>query len=195
MRRRLAADLSCTGPARKSCQASIAKICRFSEVRICRIDCPSRLEHKGRIAIVTKREAECGGREGADRRAALFADGEVVWSRRPDAGVKSRAGSKGVRRGDGGKQALAHQGEREVSRKPLRREGRLIPACTCGSRAFAQVSCAGAPGAAATRPSLRPRLCGEGDERGTTRADSVARGWSHVSTSWMSQEGRQRDCS
>jgi hypothetical protein len=24
-----------------------------------------------------------------DRRTALFADGEVVWSRRPDAGVKS----------------------------------------------------------------------------------------------------------
>jgi len=39
-------------------------------------------------------------------------DGEIVWSRRPDAGVKSRAGCKGVLRDDGGKQALAHQGER-----------------------------------------------------------------------------------
>ena len=28
--------------------------------------------HKGRIAIVTKREAGCGGREGAVRRAALM---------------------------------------------------------------------------------------------------------------------------
>src|SRR5579883_1845396 len=30
----------------------------------------SRLKHEGRIAVVTKREAECGGREGAVRRAA-----------------------------------------------------------------------------------------------------------------------------
>ena len=49
------------------------------------------------------------------------ADGEAVWSRRPDAGVKSCAGSKGVLRGDGGKQALAHQGERGISRKATAR--------------------------------------------------------------------------
>jgi hypothetical protein len=44
---------------------------------------------EGRIAIVTTREAGCGGREGADRRAATFADGEAVWSWRPEAGAKS----------------------------------------------------------------------------------------------------------
>jgi len=32
----------------------------------------------------------------------------------PDAGVKSCACSKGQARGDGGKQALAHQGERGI---------------------------------------------------------------------------------
>jgi hypothetical protein len=43
-----------------------------------------------------------------------------VWSRRPDAGVKSCAGSKGLPRGDGGNQALAHQGEHGVSRSTNR---------------------------------------------------------------------------
>jgi hypothetical protein len=54
--------------------------------------------------------------------SAADADGEVVWSWRPDAGVKlvERSAS------DGGKTA-GHRGEREVSRKPLRREGRMPP--------------------------------------------------------------------
>jgi hypothetical protein len=30
--------------------------------------------------------------------SGMFADGEIVWSRRPDAGVKSCAGRKGLRR-------------------------------------------------------------------------------------------------
>jgi len=45
---------------------------------------------EGRIAVVTKREAECGGRADADRRTALAADGEVVWSWHPLAGAKFR---------------------------------------------------------------------------------------------------------
>jgi hypothetical protein len=35
-----------------------------------------------------ERGAGCGGRSGDARRAALVADGEVVWSWRPDAGAK-----------------------------------------------------------------------------------------------------------
>ena len=55
---------------------------------------------------------------------------------------------------------LVHRGEREVSRKALRSEGRSDSACTCGQRAHAQdFSCACAVGAAGTRPSLRPRQC------------------------------------
>ena len=57
--------------------------------------------------------------------------------------------------GDGGKRDGSPRRAR-ISRKPSRREGRSVSACTCGSRARANLLCAGAPGAAATRPSLRP---------------------------------------
>jgi hypothetical protein len=43
---------------------------------------------EGRSAIVTRREAGCDGRFAAARRAAGEADGEIVWSRSPDAGIK-----------------------------------------------------------------------------------------------------------
>ena len=57
------------------------------------------------------------------------ADGEVVWSWRPDAGVKlvERSAS------DGGKQA-GHRGEREVSRKTIaqgRPDASAEPVCSC----------------------------------------------------------------
>jgi hypothetical protein len=58
--------------------------------------------HKGRIAIVTKREAGCGGRGCADGRAALDADGEVVWSWRAHAGAKFAMMLIKHRAGDGG---------------------------------------------------------------------------------------------
>jgi len=43
---------------------------------------------EGRFAIVTDVGCGCGGREGARLTSGADADGEVVWSRRPDAGVK-----------------------------------------------------------------------------------------------------------
>src|ERR1700736_2060650 len=51
------------------------------------------------------------------------ADGEVVWSWRPDAGVKLRSDfcAATVAKEPG------HRGEREVSRKPSRRESRMFP--------------------------------------------------------------------
>jgi hypothetical protein len=68
---------------------------------------------EGRIAIVTTREAGCGGRGCADRRAAHDADGEVVWSWRAHAGAKFAQ--------DDARTTVAikpvHRGEREVSRK------------------------------------------------------------------------------
>src|ERR1700756_717077 len=39
----------------------------------------------------------------------------------------------------------------------------VVTACTCGFRARANYLCAGAPGAAATRPSLRPLTFEEGE--------------------------------
>ena len=61
---------------------------------------------------------------------AVAADGEAVWSWRPDAGVKSRGSIHAamVARKPG------HQGERGVSRKPSRRESRIAsaePVCSC----------------------------------------------------------------
>ena len=40
-----------------------------------------------------------------------------------------------------------HRGERAISRKPLRREGRLSPPGSVVFALFAQIFCAGAPGA------------------------------------------------
>jgi hypothetical protein len=52
---------------------------------------------------------------------------------------------------------LVHRGEREVSRKPLRREGRCDAALTCGLRAFCASFLREGPRVhAGTRSSLRP---------------------------------------
>ncbi len=51
------------------------------------------------------------------------ADGEVVWSWRPDAGVKLA----GVSANDGGKKARSPGRARSKPLKPLRREGRVTP--------------------------------------------------------------------
>src|SRR5579871_5546234 len=110
---------SCPVPAgalHERCQALRAKIFRFSEFLICRMVRISRLGTRG-VRVVTKREAECGGREGVVRRAALFADGEIVWSRRPDAGVKSRAGSKGLAAGRWWQTSIGSPRRARISRK------------------------------------------------------------------------------
>jgi hypothetical protein len=57
---------------------------------------------------------------------------------------------------DDGGNKLVHRGEYEVSRKPLRREGRCDHRLYLWSTRSRKFFCAGAPGAAATRPSLRP---------------------------------------
>jgi len=55
-----------------------------------------------------------------------------------------------------------HRGERAISRKPSRREGRCDHRLYLWFLRLRSFFCARAPGAAATRPSLRPRLF-EGD--------------------------------
>jgi hypothetical protein len=63
------------------------KIFRFIESpnqpHASRVPCSSR----GAYASSRTLSAGCGGRVDAARRAASFADGEIVWSRRPDAGA------------------------------------------------------------------------------------------------------------
>jgi hypothetical protein len=57
-----------------------------------------------------------------------FADGEAVWSRRPDAGAKR---VEDVFTHDGDNKARSHRGEHGISRKPSRRECRR-KRLTCG---------------------------------------------------------------
>jgi hypothetical protein len=82
---------------------------------------PSRLDQEGRIAIVTNVRRGCDGRRWLREDERANADGEVVWSWHPDADAKSR----GAIRAMTGQQSPV-PGEREVSRKPLRRECRMI---------------------------------------------------------------------
>ena len=59
------------------------------------------------------------------RTSALEADGEDVWARHPDAGVKS-LGSESFS-GMTVAKSPVRRGERVISRKPLRGECRVIP--------------------------------------------------------------------
>jgi len=52
------------------------------------------------------------------------ADGEAVWSRRPDAGVKS---AEAISADDGGKKARSPRRARRKPLKPLRGECRVFP--------------------------------------------------------------------
>ena len=73
----------------------------------------------------TRRHGRCA-RDAVDaampKTDGVVADGEVVWSWRPKAGAKSRRCFRIARATVTTKPG--HRGEREVSRKPLRREGR-----------------------------------------------------------------------
>ena len=86
------------------------------------VSCPQ----EGRIAIVT--DVGCGMRwtRRCARRAQPDADGQVAWSRSPDAGINPWASSRA--RGDGGYQAR-HTGESaKQPLTPLRGECRRVSA-------------------------------------------------------------------
>src|ERR1700744_4411065 len=89
------------------------------------------------------------------RRTPDSADGEVVWSWRPAAGGKPvmvfRIKRQKVARKPG------HLGEREVSRKPSRRESRRCSGSPV-VRPPCFFCCTGPTGAHGTRLSLRPLL-------------------------------------
>jgi len=102
-----------TSDFQKTCQVRWRKIFRFfgSANQLYGLAIPR--SQGGRFAIVTKRGAGCDERPGrADERGAE-ADGEVVWSWSPDAGIKSCEVAMSARhaaQGDGGYQAR-HSGE------------------------------------------------------------------------------------
>jgi hypothetical protein len=93
------------------------------------VSCPQ----EGRVAIVTN--VGCGMRwtRRCARRAQIVADGQVVWSRSPDAGIKPARWRCRPQRptrcaGDGGYQAR-HTGESaKQPLKPLRGECRRVSA-------------------------------------------------------------------
>jgi hypothetical protein len=116
-------DLPDASPPANSCQALITKIFYFPEIRICRIVRTSRLD--------------CGGayRDRHDTRGGLAVDADVPIDERHDRGRRSRVVLARPCRRQAGRDAdaswpatvankLVHWGEPEVSRKPLRREGR-----------------------------------------------------------------------
>src|ERR1700676_1323221 len=87
--------------------------------------------------------------------SAADADGEVVWSWRPTLASSWREVSRRRR----WQKSSAHRGEHEGSRKPLRREGRMLsaePVCSCAH--FLVHFAHETAGAARTRLSLRPLL-------------------------------------
>jgi hypothetical protein len=112
-----------------------------------------------------------------DERKAV-ADGEVVWSWRPDAGVKL-CGS--IRTATVARKPV-HRGEREVSRKPLRREGRDVPAHLWSFPcAFcAQPAAQGAAGASRHPAFPAPSSVWEGHRIAKTRTLRAARSIAHI---------------
>jgi hypothetical protein len=111
----------------------VVPICRTSVPLRCRANQndPSRVPHSPRGAFRDRH-----GRWARDAMDAMshetnehIADGEVVWSWRPKAGVKSVERSTG----DGDNKAWS-PGRSRISRNPLRRECRLYR-LTCGSAA------------------------------------------------------------
>jgi hypothetical protein len=84
------------------------------------------------------------------------ADGEVVWSWRAHAGAKFVQSSRGFARATVAN--AGSPGRSRISRKPSRREGRCDPRLYLWFSRSRKCLLREAPGAAASRPSLRPRL-------------------------------------
>jgi hypothetical protein len=132
--------------------------------------------------------AGCDGRFGAARRAALTRTGEVVWSWRPDAGVKS---AEAIPPATVAKEP-GHRGEHEVTVKTIA-QGMSVddvePVVTNSSCLFTFAR--EAMGAARTRRSLRP-LIFEGDLANTSGAIRVAGTRSLVLASLRGANGSAR---
>jgi hypothetical protein len=148
----MATENNPTGKSAKTCPALRAKIFRLTRRANDHYKLAPSHPDEGRIARRHERAVGCDGRDSVGRATGSqggfsrersdgartndaanclrqnwpVADGEVVWSWRPGAGVKpcgDASGPTGLEmdrqsEGDGGKQA-GHRGELEVSRKPF----------------------------------------------------------------------------
>ena len=136
--------------------------------------CTSRLDAEGRFAIVTNVGRDAVDVGCADRRAAQT---RTAKSCGPGAPMQAPSWRKMMRRRRW--QQAVHRGEHGISRKPLRREGWLSPPVPVVHAPRAIFPCAGAPGAAATRPSLRPLSFERVMDDAKLGRNAVARRWSH----------------
>ena len=123
-----------------------------------------------------------------------LADGEVVWFWRSEAGAKSAMMLTRLA-DDGGNQAMVTEESTYKLLKPLRREGRMIPAHLWFLPLCFFIA-QGAMGATGTRPSLRPLLIPRVKVHAKARAHCGARSRTHISPSLrralLSAEARLR---
>ena len=123
-------------------------------------------------------EAGCGGR---GRIATLLAastndvnaDGQVAWSRYPDAGIKS-ATMLAHRADDGGQKARRTRESAKQPLKPSRREGRVVLGWTCGTCRLHFFFAGGPRASVEARPSLPPLLSSGARREQESGADRVA---------------------
>ena len=119
MRTNLPRQNNPTGKSAKSCPAAAKKILRLTRRANQRYHSARLTRYEGRCAR-HERAVGCGGRGSCSRRTQPIADGEVVWSWRPDAGAKFCESHRGATVA----KEPGHRGEHEVSHKPSRRESR-----------------------------------------------------------------------
>jgi hypothetical protein len=154
-----ARQFACVG--RRICRTESTRLSRSSSVRenICLslfrklwISCRIPPRQEGRIANVTTREAGMRWTRRHRRRPMLT---PTAKSCGPGAPMQAPSWRRCFRvvACDGGKRWFTKS---RISRKPSRREGRLLPPVHVVHARSRNFLCAGAPGAAATRPSLRP---------------------------------------
>jgi hypothetical protein len=134
-----------------------------------------------RFAVVTKRGAGCDGRGGFVRRVKPVADGQVVSSRSPDAGIKPLADVCGRRRW---LTSPVHRGEHEAAVNTNRACGDagMFPVDLSISCAF--LSTLAHERAGASAPGIPHAPPGRKD--GTTRTHCAARTRKHAQALYVS---------
>jgi hypothetical protein len=160
-----------------SVQPLVKKYSDFQKCQISPILSPSRAHKRGASRSSRTLGAGCGGRgSAADERHGCGRRSRVVLTPR-----RWRSSRREIFPPVTVTKKPDHRGEREVSRKPLRREGRTAsaePVCSCAL--FFVHFARETAGAARTRSSLRPLTIGGGTFPLKTRAKCAARSRSCV---------------